>query len=225
MKRISLVGQTFTWIEVVENGPDYILPSGKKGSRSWCRCKCGKPELFLVWNKSLRYGQTKSCGCLRHVEQHGHAKRRTRTYVSWGDMIQRCSNPKKPGRENYGGRGLKVCAGLRGFSGFLGVLGECPPGLEIDRWPNNDTGHYSCGKCEECLANGWPLNVRWATEEQQQRNKRTNRVFTVNGITACVMDLAKHFKISHETARTRLRLGWTPEQAFTEPAKKHRNHV
>lgn len=42
---------------------------------------------------------------------HGHARsgRISREYRSWQMMVQRCTNPKRTGYPNYGGRGIKVC--------------------------------------------------------------------------------------------------------------------
>lgn len=89
-------------------------------------------------------------------------KNRTPAYVSWGSMHQRCSNPKHDNWKHYGGRGIKVCerwSGEQGFENFLSDMGERPPGMTLDRYPNPD-GNYE------------PGNVRWATATQQNRNKR-----------------------------------------------------
>lgn len=62
-KRISLVGQTFTRMDVISDGP-----SDKWGkAQSWCKCRCGNSELYLVSNGNLVQGNVKSCGCLRQL--------------------------------------------------------------------------------------------------------------------------------------------------------------
>jgi len=134
-------------------------------------------------------------------------------------MIQRCTNEKHIQFKDWGGRGIKVCNGLRGFDGFFSVLGDRPEKKVIDRWPNND-GNYSCGKCEECLKNGWPLNVRWATMAESNRNKRDTRFFEIQGVRGCMTDLAAHFQIKVKVVEKRLRTGWPPEAAFTAPFKQ-----
>ena len=92
--------------------------------------------------------------------------------TAWYSMIQRCENEKNPGYHRYGGRGIRVCKRWRSSLGaFLSDMGPRPSSdHSIDREKND--GHYSCGKCEECVANGWPANCRWATSEQQHGNKR-----------------------------------------------------
>jgi len=40
----------------------------------------------------------------RNALKHGHARRRSATYMAWGNMIARCSNPKNASYKYYGGR-------------------------------------------------------------------------------------------------------------------------
>jgi len=81
-------------------------------------------------------------------------------------LNNRCKNPKNPEYHRYGGRGIKVCdrwGGVNGYKNFLEDLGERPSlDYSIDRFPNNNTGNYEKNNC------------RWATEPEQQRNKRSN---------------------------------------------------
>jgi len=93
--------------------------------------------------------------------RHGHAAGGgTRTYQAWKSMLQRCDTPTRRDWPRYGGRGITVTARWRRFENFLADMGECPPGLSLDRI-NND-GNYE------------PRNCRWATREQQMRNRRPN---------------------------------------------------
>jgi hypothetical protein len=55
-------------------------------------------------------------------------------------------------------------------------LGERPDRtFSVDRIDND--GPYSCGHCEECGANGWHLNCRWATPLEQASHRRPRRSY------------------------------------------------
>lgn len=138
-----------------------------------CRCDCGAECLPRA--RDVFSGRSTSCGCFRleqladAVVTHGHTRRGadgrqspTRTYTSWVGMRDRCTNPANPDWQHYGGRGITVCERWAGsFEMFLADMGECPPGLSIDRVDN---------------ARGYdPTNCRWATATEQARNRRPAR--------------------------------------------------
>jgi hypothetical protein len=149
-------------------------PAGIDRNRNahWlCLCTCG--NLRTINGHSLRLGLTRSCGCLQ-VENgshsaggnaiHGHARRAqvSREYQSWLHMTQRCANPKRKDWKRYGGRGITVCERWMRFENFLADVGSRPPGMSLDRFPDNN-GNYE------------PGNVRWATPKQQAGNRRKAR--------------------------------------------------
>lgn len=92
--------------------------------------------------------------------------------LAWRSMQKRCYNQKNTSYHNYGGRGVRVCSWLRlSFEYFLHVVGSKPtPSHTLDR--KNFNGNYSCGRCPECIANGWTMNLRWATYIEQNNNRR-----------------------------------------------------
>lgn len=117
-----------------------------------------------------KYLGVRHCGC--GVQDHGHSRKHVRTpeHNSWGSMICRSRNPQ---RESY--VGVKVCSRWEprkggSFANFFADLSWRPPGMSLDRI--NPSGHYTCGKCDECKANGWPMNCRWATASEQAFNRR-----------------------------------------------------
>jgi hypothetical protein len=134
---------------------------------------------------------------------HGCATRKsaTKEYGIWAAMKQRCYLQTSTVYEFYGGRGIKVCERwLNSFPNFLEDMGLKPsPKHSLDRIDNN--GNYE------------PNNCKWSTDEQQNRNRRSNRNFTVNGETMCMTDWAKRIGIPYKTLWMRIKNGWSMEQA------------
>ena len=103
-----------------------------------------------------------------------HGMSGTPEYNAWCSMKTRCYNEKTD--ERHGGywksRGVEVCIRWKeSFEEFYSDMGDRPgPGYSLDRTDPN--GHYSCGKCRECISNRWPMNARWATYEEQNSNRR-----------------------------------------------------
>lgn len=156
-----------------------VLQRTPRGTKSYylCQCDCGK--LHTAYCSDLKNGNTQSCGCLK-VEQLAinrskidrsknikHSMYRTPTWNSWFSMLNRCRHPEGTYLD---GKGTKVCMRFQLFLEFLADLDIKPPGTSIHRIDNN--GHYSCGKCEECISNGWSMNVKWATRSEQNTNQR-----------------------------------------------------
>ncbi len=149
---------------------------------------------------------------------HGqaHNGKHTPAYSSWKHAKQRCFNPKHVSYHNYGGRGIVMCQIFSdSFPTFYQKIGDCPEGKTLDRIDTD--GHYSCGECEQCKQNDWPFNCKWSTKKEQDRNRRTNKIYTIQGVTGCVVELCEHFGINKYSFYTRLQKGWSVERAFTEP--------
>ena len=139
---------------------------------------------------------------------HGHAKtgHRSREYFTWGQMIQRCHNPKDGQYHNYGARGITVCERWRKFENFFEDMGKCPPGMSINRKDND--GDYE------------PENCHWATLEEQSNNRRTNRWITYNGERKTVAQWARALNIPNSTLNQRLSVYlWTEERALSLPVQ------
>lgn len=190
-----------------------------------CLCDCG--TVLLVRGTSLRCASepTRSCGCLR-IEKAAerfrrgvarrHGMHKSPEYTSWRGMFNRCYRIKCAQYHNYGGRGVKVCSSWRAFESFFADMGPRPsPQHSIDRIDVN--GNYSCGHCEECVANGWPPNCQWQTQARQTRNRRSNTLLTCDGETLCVADWAERYGLNLSALYNRLRWGWPPDLAIKTP--------
>lgn len=195
--------------------------TSEKGERLWIlKCDCGNEKKLPTYR--IVRGDTKSCGCLQKeitpIANLKHGLYGKPTYRTWDGIVDRCENPNANGYENYGGRGIKVCSGIRKNAGkIVEKIGPKPPKLSIDRI--NNEGNYSCGDCEDCVAFGWPLNIRWATASQQLRNTRSTRFITIGGITKCLIQWAEDTGLTRLKIAQRIKRGW-PESRWLEGALK-----
>ena len=119
----------------------------------------------------------------------------------------RCNNPTRPEYPNYGGRGIRVCDEWEDYVVFRdwAMAHGWSKGLHVDRIDND--GDYS------------PTNCRIVTPAQNARNKRSTRWITVFGETKSMLDWSEDSRcpVAYETLESRLRAGWTPEEALTAP--------
>jgi hypothetical protein len=137
---------------------------------------------------------------LEHGHSGGKGKRRSGTYSSWRDAKARCFNQSHRTYTLYGGRGITMCDRWRtSFAAFLADMGECPPGLTLDRIDNN--GNYQPGNC------------RWATRHEQQQNRRDNRLVELDGVHMTLTEAADRFGLPRTIISGRLRHGWSDAEA------------
>lgn len=170
----DFTGQRFGRLLVLSLGPKNYI-----GKSQWnCACDCGVAK--LVAHVHLSGGVTRSCGCLRTDSKresiikrnrartrHGATAGGTMTleYRAWASMQARCYDKKSCHYFRYGGRGIAVHPEWRisgGFERFLAHIGPKPEPNQLYSLDRIDTeGNYESG------------NVRWATREEQARNRRS----------------------------------------------------
>jgi hypothetical protein len=167
------------------------------------RCGCGKEFESQVYH--IKSGKKKSCGCgsspkrlAQFNTKHGLSK--TKAYKSWFAMMRRCYREKSDGFVNYGGRGITVCHEWHQFEQFYADMGEPGKGMSIDRIDNN--GNYE------------PSNCRWATQKEQNRNQRRNRLLSIDGLTKTMAEWAEIAGISSSKVHQRLSRGWSIKDAL-----------
>lgn len=215
-KIIDLTGNIYGRLTVLK------FDHTRDGRAHWlCKCSCGNFSTTSKHELERRDGRgTKSCGCLKEEARikrcvtHGDTK--SKEHRTWISIKSRCNYIKHKAYPRYGGRGIKVCdRWLNSYENFLSDMGRAPSQKHsIDRFPNND-GNYEPGNC------------RWATNDEQANNKGSNVLATVNGKTQNLQQWANELDASVSTYYNRINvLGWTPEQAVTEPVsrtkRKHR---
>lgn len=145
-------------------------------------------------------------------EQHGQAGQgATKEYWAWYSMKQRCYNKSRRDYAFYGARGIQVCPEWQSsFTAFFTHMGKAPaPNFTLDRIDSNK--NYEPGNC------------RWATQIQQQNNKRSNRKLCFNNRTLTISQWARLIGCGSDTLRRRLAMGWSIEEALTRPLKQQRN--
>ena len=182
----------------------------KDGRRYWlCECDCGVEK--VVDGRSLRKGQSKSCGCLKAKDVgdrfRTHGLTGTALFRVWINMKQRCYDSHHRAFHNYGGRGITVCdEWLDDPIAFVrwAENNGWSDGLTIDRIDND--GSYS------------PDNCRFVTYTVQARNKRTSVFVEYGGQEMCFADFVdKYCTVNQNAARGRLRLGWSLEKIAKTP--------
>jgi len=129
----------------------------------------------------------------------------TPEYQAWQDMKRRCYDKKRKSFKSYGARGIIVCdRWLNSFDNFINDLGERPSNeYSLDRIDNN--GNYE------------PSNCKWSLNIDQQRNKRCNKILTVDGISKTQIEWITLYKIPRTTFNNRLKRGWDLKRALSEP--------
>lgn len=142
--------------------------------------KCGFcGNNFKASIPSVKYGNTKSCGCYKkQVIKNGANKKHnlcnTRIYKIWRNLKNRILNPKYKKYKYYGGRGISICDEWKNdFMPFYdwSMSNGYSDELSIDRIDNN--GNYE------------PSNCRWSTQTMQNRNQRiqTNNTSGFKGVS------------------------------------------
>jgi hypothetical protein len=173
-----------------------------------CICSCGKRTLSQIYH--LRSGAAKSCGCTKPPRTHGASRRGgTPEYQSWRGMRERCSSSGHISYPWYGEQGVAVCDRWSSFEMFLADMGRKPsPKHWIERLDN--TRGYEPGNCV------------WALPKQQARNTSRNHVITAFGRTQVLQDWADQTGLRYTTLLSRIRRGWSVEDALNPELKERR---
>lgn len=203
---IDLMGRRFGRLTVT--GRD--APSRR--TRWICRCDCGETRSVLSAN--LRRGLATSCGCYREELRHSpkrpglYVRDHLPEYMAWRNAKHRCYEEGNRYYEIYGGRGIAMCDAWRNdFEQFLRDMGKRPSRTHsLDRIDNN--GPYSASNC------------RWATKTEQCLNRRSTRWLVICGERVSVAAAAERFGVKKSTIYTRLRAGWTDQEAVSVDGRK-----
>lgn len=137
---------------------------------------------------STRY---KHGGYIGNIESAEH-------YI-WRSMIRRCTNPSDKSYEYYGGRGITVCTEWLDYTAFILDMGKRPTKYHTLDRINNILG-YSKSNC------------RWASRSEQQKNKRTTKLYSNGSFVGTPAECAAYIGISKSLASFRMRVWGTYEK-------------
>lgn len=202
----------------------YYCPDNK---RYYVKCQCDCGDVRTMRFDRIKSGAVVSCGCHRDEQSSKrmsdlnitHGMSGTRVYNRWIGIKLRCQKPDHEKYKFYGARGIRVCKGWESsFEEFYQDIGDIEAGETIDRKDNNK--HYSCGRCPECINNGWEFNIRLVSMAKQNRNRRSNIEVTMNGKTMTLKDWAGELGINPKTVYTRVSRGWDATAALTVPIRE-----
>lgn len=170
------------------------------------RCDCG--NVRMVRRFEFISGRSQSCGCLKAELQgpraYRHGGNGTPEFEAWCQMKARCRLKNKHRRPAHAGKGVTVCSRWeQSFPAFLADVGQRPsPAYSLDRYPD-PFGNYE------------PGNVRWATQIEQGRNRRTCRFISLNGVRRNLSEWAEISGIHYSVISGRIKRGWPIELALT----------
>lgn len=215
-------------VSVIFNGKEIVVSINDKINRLtildiWkehgvyfvsCKCDCNNIVEKVVL-RSLLSGNTKSCGCLnKELRQqrnfkHGFKTRDShmRLYNTWSDMRRRCNNPNRKRAKSYYYKGIQVCDEWNNFENFYewAINNGYDDSLTLERIDNN--------------LNYCPENCKWIPKSEQSKNRTSNHYITYNNETKTLTDWAETLGINRTTLSSRLRRGWSIEEAF-QPNKQ-----
>lgn len=203
-KDVDICGQYFGLWNVIMQVPSH------DGSKMYlCICACG--QLGLIRGYSLKSGESLSCGCRvsigNKIRNTKTGESTTRLYMIWNTIHFRCENSKCEKYKNYGQRGITVCEEWASFEQFKKWAYDngYTDNLSIERIDVHDGYH--------------PRNCKWIPMREQSYNKTNTHWITINGVSKCLAEWCNIYKKDYDTVWARLKRGWSPERALSEPIR------
>lgn len=159
--------------------PEFIRELDKRirnGRVGLYKCgRCDREFEMLMYRFNSKDNPVKSCGCYKkfilQTNSITHGMTKTKEYQAWCDLRKRCQKDV-----DYAGRGIKVCdRWLESFENFYKDMGNAPEGRYSIHRINND-GNYELENC------------KWATDKEQARVRRNNKLITYKGYAKTIAE-------------------------------------
>ena len=161
----------------------------KNQQSKWlCKCDCGNEIVVNRGNLSINKIRTYSCGCWKKEKITKHNKHKSKIYLAYIAMKQRCYNKDNKSYKYYGERGIKICdEWLNDFMNFYNwsISNGWEEHLSIDRIDVN--GDYK------------PDNCRWVDSLMQMNNTRRNHYITYNNETHTIAEWSRILNKNYST--------------------------
>lgn len=202
------IGEKIGRYTILEELP--LIFTGSRNRKYYlAECECGVKK--KVRSDGLLSGHVVSCGCYnREISRNQkvnitHGGCGTRLYGIWKQIRGRCNAPSNERYFDYGGRGILLCTEWKeSFESFRdwSLANGYSEELSIDRI--NVNGNYEPGNC------------RWATDEMQANNKRTNILYDYKGELLTLPVIARRSGANFSTLYRRINeVGMSLEEALS----------
>lgn len=135
--------------------------------------------------------------------EYKSSKTKTREYSIWVGIKDRCGNPHNKSYQNYGGRGISICAEWENsFEQFFCDMGPCPENFTIERI-NNELGYFK----ENCC---------WIPQSEQSKNRRNVSRVNFMGEMFLIREFAEILEQNESTVRKKLKKNISPHEIARE---------
>lgn len=208
------IGDKYNRLTIIKMGHIMVgIKTPKKHKCCVCKCDCGNyvGPIRLV---SLLNGDSMSCGCYQrelHSKQmkeknlkHGCAQRgkQEHLYILWGAMKDRATNINRLDAKYYATKGITLYKDWNDYEKFKewALNNGYSEGMSIDRI-DNSKGYN-------------PENCHWIPLKDQNKNKTSNRVITINGKSQILSDWCRELNLKVGVVSSRLSRGWSEERAL-----------
>lgn len=212
-RNTNLIGKKFGRLLVVEKTDKRV-----RYHIVWkCKCECGN-EVYVSSHDLIT---KKSCGCIMKEKEHFAVG--TRIHKVWGTMNDRCySKNREKDCKSYRIKNIQVCDDWRGsnpkgFSNFYDWAMK--NGYKEEIMPNGKN-KWTLERIDNSKGYS-PENCKWATYEEQQRNKDNRLLIEYNGVKYTCSELSKIIGIDKTNISNRYRSGWSIEKIIKTPISKH----
>jgi hypothetical protein len=148
------------------------------------------------WSIQRAFNEKPKTNGTKKVKHFKHNMYRTRIYSIWKGMRNRCRVNTDYTRHN-----ITIDPRWDDFLVFYAEMGEPPEGTSLERIDFNKG--YNRDNC------------RWATEQEQQNNKRSNVFLTRDGKRMTITAWERELGFRRGVIASRLRDGWSIERALS----------